>query len=130
MKFSSRVSRIAVSQTMEVNEKALQMRERGIDIVDFGAGEPDFRTPDNIKKAAIQAIESNFTRYTAIGGTPELREAIVQSHSRLFGSKYDISECLVNIGGKHSIFNTVSAVVDNGDDVIIPTPFWVSFADI
>jgi aspartate aminotransferase len=130
MKFSSRVSRISVSQTMEVNEKALQMRSQGIDIVDFGAGEPDFPTPDNVKQAAIRAIESNFTRYTAIGGTPELREAIVASHARLFGSRYEVAECLVNVGGKHSIFNTVSAVVDNGDDVIIPTPYWVSFADI
>jgi aspartate aminotransferase len=130
MKFSKRVSRISVSQTMAVNEKALAMRAQGVDIVDFGAGEPDFPTPDNIKQAAVRAIDSNFTRYTSIGGTPELRKAIVESHARLFGSKYDVSECLVNIGGKHSIFNTVSAVVDDGDDVIIPTPYWVSFADI
>ena len=130
MKFSLRVSRISVSQTMAVNEKALQMRSQGVDIVDFGAGEPDFPTPDNIKQAAVRAIESNFTRYTAIGGMRELREAIVASHARLFGSSYDVAECLVNAGGKHSIFNVVSAVVDNGDDVIIPTPYWVSFADI
>src|SRR5262249_12457399 len=83
-----------------------------------------------VKHAAIQAIEDNFTRYTSIGGTPDLKKAIVESHARLFGSKYDPSECLVNVGGKHAIFNTVSAVVDNGDDVIIPTPYWVSFADI
>jgi aspartate aminotransferase len=130
MKFASRVSRISVSQTMAVNEKALQMKAQGVDIVDFGAGEPDFPTPDNIKKAAVHAIEANFTRYTSIGGTPELRKTIVESHARLFGSRYDVSECLVNVGGKHSIFNTVSAVVDNGDDVIVPTPYWVSFADI
>lgn len=130
MKFADRVSRISVSKTMEVNDKALKMRAQGIDIVDFGAGEPDFSTPDNVKQAAVRAIEANFTRYTAIGGTPELRGAIVESHARLFGSRYDVSECLVNVGGKHSIFNTVSAVVDNGDDVIIPTPYWVSFADI
>ena len=130
MKFARRVSRISISQTMAVNEKALQMRAEGIDIVDFGAGEPDFPTPDNIKQAAVRAIEANFTRYTSIGGTPELRKAIVESHARLFGSGYDVAECLVNVGGKHSIFNTVSAVVDDGDDVIIPTPYWVSFADI
>jgi len=130
MKFASRVSRISVSQTMAVNEKALQMRSQGIDIVDFGAGEPDFATPENIKRAGIQAIESNFTRYTSIGGTPDLRRAIVEHHGRIFGSKFDVSECLVNVGGKHAIFNTVSAVVDDGDDVIIPTPYWVSFADI
>jgi len=130
MKFASRISRISISQTMAVNEKALQMRAQGVDIVDFGAGEPDFPTPDNIKQAAVRAIESNFTRYTSIGGTPELRKAIVDSHARLFGSSYEVAECLVNVGGKHSIFNTVSAVVDDGDDVIIPTPYWVSFADI
>src|SRR5688572_26751100 len=130
MKFAGRVSRISVSQTMAVNEKALQMRAQGIDIVDFGAGEPDFPTPENIKQAGIRAIESNFTRYTSIGGTPDLRKAIVEHHARIFGSRYDVSECLVNVGGKHAIFNTVSAVVDNGDDVIIPTPYWVSFADI
>ena len=130
MKFAGRVSRISVSQTMAVNEKALQMRAQGIDIVDFGAGEPDFPTPENIKQAGVRAIESNFTRYTSIGGTPELRKAIVEHHARIFGSKFDVSECLVNVGGKHAIFNTVSAVVDNGDDVLIPTPYWVSFADI
>lgn len=130
MRFADRVSRISVSQTMAVNEKALQMRAQGIDIADFGAGEPDFPTPENIKQAGIRAIESNFTRYTSIGGTPDLRKAIVEHHARIFGSKFDVSDCLVNVGGKHAIFNTVSAVVDNGDDVIIPAPYWVSFADI
>jgi aspartate aminotransferase len=130
MKFAGRVSRISVSQTMAVNEKALQMRAQGVDIVDFGAGEPDFPTPDNIKQAGIRAIDSNFTRYTSIGGTPELRRAIVEHHAKIFGSKFDVAECLVNVGGKHAIFNSVMAVVDNGDDVIIPTPYWVSFADI
>src|SRR5688572_21169557 len=130
MRFSGRVSRISVSQTMAVNEKALQMRAQGIDIVDFGAGEPDFPTPENIKQAGIRAIDSNFTRYTSIGGTPDLRKAIVEHHARIFGSRFDVAECLVNVGGKHAIFNTASAVVDNGDDVVIPTPYWVSFADI
>jgi aspartate aminotransferase len=130
MKFATRIGRISVSQTMAVNEKALQMRSQGIDIVDFGAGEPDFPTPENIKNAGVRAIESNFTRYTSIGGTPDLRRAIVESHARIFGSTFDVAECIVNAGGKHAIFNTVSAVVDDGDDVIIPTPYWVSFADI
>ena len=78
----------------------------------------------------MRAIESNFTRYTSIGGTPDLRRAIVEHHSRIFGSRYRDSECLVNVGGKHAIFNIVSAIVDDGDDVVIPTPYWVSFADI
>src|SRR5262249_26215610 len=102
----------------------------GIDVVDFGAGEPDFTTPDNIRQAAIRAIDAGFTKYTAIGGIKELRKAIVEKHARDFGSKYAVPECLVNIGGKHAIFNIFSALVDEGDDVIIPTPYWVSFADI
>lgn len=130
MKFASRMSRIAVSGTMMVAEKAIQLRDQGVDVVDFGAGEPDFPTPENIKQAGIRAIEENFTRYTAIGGTKELRKAIVEQHARDFGSNYDVPECIVNVGGKHSIFNTCSALVDHGDEVIIPTPFWVSFADI
>jgi aspartate aminotransferase len=80
------------------------------------------------RRASISSI--SVTRYTSIGGTPDLRKAIVEHHARIFGSKFDVSECLVNVGGKHAIFNTASAVVDDGDDVIIPTPYWVSFADI
>ena len=127
---ASRISRISVSQTMAVAEKAMQLREQGIDVVDFGAGEPDFPTPDNVKQAAIRAIEANFTKYTAIGGIKELRKAIVEKHARDLGSKYDIAECITNVGSKHAIFNVCSAVVDEGDDVIIPAPYWVSFADI
>lgn len=130
MKLADRMSRIAVSGTMIVSEKAIQLRDAGVDLVDFGAGEPDFPTPENIKQAGIRAIESDFTRYTAIGGTKDLRQAIVEQHARELKSQYDASECIVNVGGKHSIFNTCSAVVDEGDEVIIPTPYWVSFGDI
>ena len=130
MTFASRMSRISVSGTMMVAQKAIELRDQGIDIADFGAGEPDFPTPQNIKQAGIRAIESNFTKYTAIGGTQELRRAIVEQHTRDFSSSYDVPECIVNVGGKHSIFNTCSALVDHGDEVIIPTPYWVSFADI
>jgi aspartate aminotransferase len=130
MKLASRMSRIAVSGTMIVSEKTIQLREQGVDVVDFGAGEPDFPTPENIRQAGIRAIQSNFTRYTAIGGTKELRAAIVDQHARELESRYDISECIVNVGGKHAIFNLCSALVDEGDDVIIPTPYWVSFGDI
>ena len=130
MKLASRMSRIAVSGTMIVSEKTIQLREQGVDVVDFGAGEPDFPTPENIRQAGIRAIQSNFTRYTAIGGTKELRAAIVDQHARELASRYDVSECIVNVGGKHAIFNLCSALVDEGDDVIIPTPYWVSFGDI
>jgi aspartate aminotransferase len=130
MKLATRISRISVSKTMAVMEAATKLREQGIDVVDFGPGEPDFPTPDNVKQAGIRAIQSDFTKYTAIGGIKELKKAIVDKHARDFGSQYDISECVVNIGGKHAIFNIFEAVVEAGDDVIIPTPYWVTFADI
>jgi aspartate aminotransferase len=129
-KLATRISRISVSQTMAVSEKSIALREQGVDVIDFGAGEPDFPTPENIKQAAIRAIQGDFTKYTAIGGIKDLRKAIVEKHARDLGSKFDVAECIVNVGGKHSIFNIVSATVDEGDDVIIPTPYWVSFADI
>lgn len=130
MTLSARVSRISASQTMAVMEAAARLRDRGIDVVDFGPGEPDFTTPDNIKLAGIRAVESNFTKYTATGGIKDLKKAIVEKHARDFGSKFSESECLVNIGGKHAIFNIFSSLVDEGDEVVIPAPYWVSFADI
>ena len=130
MKLATRISRISVSKTMAVMEASTKLREQGIDVVDFGPGEPDFPTPENVKQAGIRAIQSDFTKYTAIGGIKELKKAIVDKHSREFGSKYDVSECVVNIGGKHAIFNIFEALVEAGDDVIIPTPYWVTFADI
>src|SRR2546422_53393 len=130
MNLATRISRISVSKTMAVMEAAIKLRDQGIDVVDFGPGEPDFPTPENVKQAGIRAIQADFTKYTAIGGIKELKKAIVDKHAREFGSKYDISECVVNIGGKHAIFNIFAAVVDEGDDVIIPTPYWVTFADI
>src|SRR5437870_76629 len=130
MNLATRISRISVSKTMAVMEAAQKLREQGIDVVDFGPGEPDFPTPDNVKQAGIAAIQNNFTKYTAIGGIKELKKAIVDKHARDFGSKYDISECVVNFGGKHALFNIFSAIVDEGDDVIIPTPYWVTFGDI
>src|SRR5436190_6018335 len=130
MKLAERISRISVSKTMAVMEAAIKLRDQGIDVVDFGPGEPDFPTPENVKLAGIRAIQENFTKYTAIGGIKELKKAIVEKHAREFGSKYDINECIVNDGGKHALFNIFSVVVDEGDDVIIPTPYWVTFGDI
>src|SRR5262245_18222820 len=120
MKLAERMSRITESQTMAVNEKSIQLRDQGVDVVDFGAGEPDFPTPENIKQAAVKAIHSNFTRYTAIGGTKELRKAILEKHARDLGSKYEHAECLVNNGVKHAIFNICAALVDEGYEVVIP----------
>ena len=130
MKLAPRISRISVSQTMAVGEAAGKLRDQGVDVVDFGPGEPDFPTPENIKQAAIRAINANFTKYTPAGGIRDLRKAVAEKHARDFGSKFDVAECLINVGGKHSIFNIIEALVDDGEEVIIPTPYWVSFLDI
>jgi len=130
MQFSERISRISVSSTMAVMAKADKMKASGIAVVDFGAGEPDFPTPDNIKKAAIAALDANFTKYTPTGGTRELKQAIVERHAKDFGSDYTPEECLVTVGGKQAIFEAVMATINHGDEVILPMPYWVSFLDI
>jgi len=106
------------------------LREQGIDVVDLSAGEPDFPTPGNIKQAAVRAIEADFSKYTAASGTSELKQAIIDRHAADFGSSYDMSEVMVNVGAKHAIFNVFSALVSSGDEVIIPVPYWVTFADV
>lgn len=130
MHFSKRISRISVSATMRVGMEAEKLRAAGVDVVDFGAGEPDFPTPENIKRAAIAALEKNFTKYTAAGGTLELRKAICERHSKDFGTRYEPSECIVSVGGKHVIYNAVSALVDHDEEVVLPVPYWVTFADV
>ena len=115
---------------MKVALDAAKLKARGRDIVDLGPGEPDFPTPPNIKQAAVQAIKDNFTRYTAAGGTPELREAICERHAADFGSAYTPSECVVSAGGKHAIFGVLQSLVDPGDEVIIPVPYWVTYRDV
>jgi aspartate aminotransferase len=127
---TERINRIQISPTSAVIAEAEKLKARGVDIADFGPGEPDFPTPDHIKKAAIRAIEQNFTKYTPTGGILPLREAICAWHKRELGSHYEPKECVVNVGGKHSIFNAVSVLVQQGDEVIIPAPYWVSYPDI
>ncbi len=130
MQFSEAINRISVSPTFAVVQKAAKLKARGIDVVDFGAGEPDFPTPENIKQAAIRAVEQNFTKYTPTGGIAELKQAIVERHAKDFGSSYKPEECLVTVGGKQAIFEAVAAVINPGDEVILPAPYWVSFLDI
>src|ERR1700761_7708387 len=127
---AERISTISVSSTLKVSADADRLRREGVDVVDFGAGEPDFPTPDNIKQAAIEAIHSNFTKYTNAGGPPELRDAIVARHRLDFGTSYSASECMVTVGGKHAIFNLTQALVNPGDEVIIPVPYWVTYKDV
>ena len=130
MQFSERISRISVSSTAAVVQKADKLRATGVKLVDFGAGEPDFPTPDHIKQAAVRALEENFTKYTPTGGTRELKEALVDRHAKDFGSHYSVEECLVTVGGKQAIFEAMVATLNDGDEVILPVPYWVSFLDI
>jgi aspartate aminotransferase len=127
---SDRINRIEISATMAVVSEAAQLRAKGADLVDFGAGEPHFSTPQHIKDAAIAAINNDFTKYTAVPGIMELREAIVKRHATDFGSNYAANECIASTGGKLALFNAIQALVDHGDEVIIPVPYWVSFKDI
>jgi aspartate aminotransferase len=130
LKLTERINRIQPSATMAVVAEADKLRQQGIDVVDFGAGEPHFATPQHIKDAAIAAIQGNFTKYTAVAGTAELRDAIVHRHAVDFDSDYRREEAIASTGGKQALFNAVQVLVDHGDEVILPVPYWVSFKDI
>jgi len=128
--FADRIGRIEVSATMAVAAEAAKLRAQGANLVDFGAGEPHFPTPRHIKDAAISAIEANFTRYTVVPGIPDVRKAIIERHACDFGSEYAVDEAIFSTGGKHALFNAIQVLVDHGDEVILPVPYWVSFKDI
>lgn len=128
--FSDRVNRIEISATMAVVAEAGKLKAAGADLVEFGAGEPHYSTPQHIKDAAIAAIQQNCTKYTTVAGIPELRSAIVKRHSADFGSAYKPEESIVSTGGKLALFNAIQVLVDHGDEVILPVPYWVSFKDI
>ena len=130
MQLTNRINRIQISPTAAVIAEADKLKSRGVDVADFGPGEPDFPTPEHIKKAAIKAIEENKSKYTPTGGIMPLREAICAWHKRELGSSYEPKECVVSVGGKHSIFNVMSVLIQQGDEVVIPAPYWVSFPDI
>ena len=128
--FADRIGRIEVSATMAVAAEAAKLRAQGANLVDFGAGEPHFPTPRHIKDATIAAIEANFTRYTVVPGIPDVRKAIVERHATDFGSDYALDEAIFTTGGKQALFNTIQILIDHGDEVILPVPYWVSFKDI
>jgi aspartate aminotransferase len=128
--FADRIGRIEVSATMAITAAALKLKSEGVNLADFGAGEPHFSTPRHIKDAAIEAIEKNFTRYTNVAGVPEVRKAVVDRHTCDFGSNYTPDECVFTTGGKLALFNAIQVLVDHGDEVILPVPYWVSFKDI
>ncbi len=128
--FADRIDRIEVSATMAVAAEAAKLRSQGANLIDFGAGEPHFATPRHIKDSAIAAIEANFTRYTVVPGIPDVRKAIVDRHAADFGSDYSVEEAIFTTGGKLALFNALQVLVDHGDEVILPVPYWVSFKDI
>jgi aspartate aminotransferase len=127
---TDRINRIEVSATMAITAEALRLKATGVKLSDFGAGEPHFETPRHIKDAAIDAINQGFTRYTAVAGVPEVRKAIVARHAADFGTDYAVDECVFTTGGKLALFNAIQVLIDHGDEVILPVPYWVSFKDI
>lgn len=130
MPLSTRVQAIKPSPTLAVTARAAKLKAEGKDIIGLGAGEPDFDTPQHIKDAAFEAIRSGFTKYTPVGGTPGLKQAVIAKLKRDNGLEYTPKQILVSCGGKQSFFNLALAVIDPGDEVIIPAPYWVSYPDI
>ena len=127
---AQRISLISESSTLKVFADADRLRREGKDVVDFSAGEPDFPTPDNIKRAAIKALDDNFTKYTVASGIADLKQAICDHHKRTYGTSYVPKECIVTVGGKHAIFQLTQALLNPGDEVMIPVPYWVTFKDV
>ena len=127
---SQKIRNIAPSATLAIDAKAKQLKKEGKDVVIFGAGEPDFNTPDNIKNAAKKAIDNNITRYTPVGGVPELKKAIAEKFKSFNKINYDISEITTGCGGKHVLYNATQAVLEKGDEAILPIPYWVSFEEM
>src|SRR5881296_3944694 len=129
-KISRRAASLAPSLTLAIDSKAKQMKAEGQDVVGFGAGEPDFDTPRHIKDAAIKALNEGFTKYTPASGIPELRQAIADKHKRENGLSYKPSQIIVSCGGKHSCYNVILATCEEGDEVIIPAPYWLSYPEM
>jgi aspartate aminotransferase len=129
MGIAKRAMAIKPSPTLATAAKAKAMKAQGIDVVDFGVGEPDFDTPENAKQAGIKAIQSGFTKYTPAGGTDELKEAVIEKFKKDNGLQYEKSQVLISCGAKHSLYNIAEALFDPGDEVIIPSPYWVSYPD-
>ena len=129
-KLSDRVQRIKPSPTLAITARAAELRAAGKDIIGLGAGEPDFDTPEHIKAAAVKALSDGFTKYTAVDGTPSLKKAIIDKLSRDNQLSYSPNQILVSCGGKQSFFNLTQALLNEGDEVIIPAPYWVSYPDM
>ena len=130
MKLAARTSKIKPSPTLAITSKAKAMKAQGIDVVGFGAGEPDFDTPDHIKAVAKKALDDGYTKYTPVPGSPELKAAIIAKLKRDNGLEYVPANIIVSLGAKHSIYNLAQAMWEEGDEILIPAPYWVSYPDI
>lgn len=130
MVLAERVRKIKPSPTLAVSAKAKKMKADGVDVISFGAGEPDFDTPQNIKNAAITAINEGFTKYTPADGIEELKDAIIDKFREQNGLTYEKNQIIISCGAKHTIYNITQAILDEGDEVIIPSPYWVSYPDM
>jgi len=130
MALSSRVKNLSASLTLAITAKARKMKEEGIDVIDFGSGEPDFDTPSSIKDAAIKAIQQGFTKYTPASGTDLLKDAISKKFSRENNLGYAPSQIIVSCGAKHSLYNILQVVCDKGDEIVIPSPYWLSYPEM
>ncbi|HHX12875.1 MAG TPA: pyridoxal phosphate-dependent aminotransferase [Clostridiales bacterium] len=130
MTLSRKAQAVKPSSTLSITAKAKELKEQGIDVVGFGAGEPDFPTPENICDAAIKAIKDGFTKYTPASGTMELKEAVCKKFKEFNGISYEANQIVISNGGKHSLTNTFEAILNPGDEVIIPAPYWLSYPEI
>ncbi len=130
MKIAERMASVSASATLKLTAKAKEMKAKGFPVINFGAGEPDFDTPDAVKDAGIQALKSGFTKYTPTSGTPELREAVCRKFLEDQGLKYTMDETVISCGAKHSLYNLVQVLCGAGDEVLIPSPYWVSYPEM
>ncbi|VAX31336.1 Aspartate aminotransferase [hydrothermal vent metagenome] len=130
MKFSKRIEAVKTSLTLEITALANELKAKGEDVIGFGAGEPDFNTPDNIKEAAIRAIRDNNTRYTPVGGTNALKDAVIHKFRQDNGLDYQRNQIVVSCGAKHSFFNLAQVLWDQGDEVLVPAPYWLSYPEM
>ncbi|UCF35479.1 MAG: pyridoxal phosphate-dependent aminotransferase [Acidobacteriota bacterium] len=130
MRITQRLTGIGASQTMMVMQRAQELRSRGIDVIDLGPGQPDFPTPDAVKQAGIAAIDANFTNYTPAAGILELRQSVADTYNRDWGTRFDAGNVIITSGAKHALFDACMAVFQEGDEVLIPCPYWVTFPEI
>ena len=127
---SRKASAVKPSSTLAITAKAKELKAQGIDVVGFGAGEPDFNTPENVCNAAIEAIKEGFTKYTPASGTADLKKAICDKFEKFNHLHYETNQIVISNGGKHSLTNTFHAILNPGDEVIIPAPYWLSYPEI